>query len=460
MALNAQRLPALDATRGLAILLMVLSGVIPYGALPAWMYHAQIPPPEHNFNPNLPGFTWVDLVFPLFIFCMGVAIPIALKSKNSLSFLGKALYLTTRTLLLAVFAIIIQHLRPHQIEANPSTQTWLIALLGFLLLFLCFSTYPFSIPQRLKSYLRIFSWLCLALLLSQLTYRNEEGFSLGRSDIIIMVLANVYFFGAVIYLATKNKLFLKIVFALFLLGIRLLDTNTEWIENITAHNPLSWLFQLKFLQYLFIAIPGIIVGEMVLKKQVEAVSLAYRERLSLIFSCSILSVITIVLLQVRLLLPLLLVVTLSNMLVIYFLSRKYRGTLVFQLYLLASILLFTGLLAEPFEGGIKKDPSTLSYYFISAGISCYIFLIFHLLKSEYYQQPFLKLIVNNGKNPMIAYVAFANLLWPLLALTGMELWLIKITSEPWVGFFRGLAYTFIIAMLVSFLTRKGYFWKT
>ncbi len=35
------RLGALDALRGLAILLMVLSGMGPYGILPAWMYHAQ-----------------------------------------------------------------------------------------------------------------------------------------------------------------------------------------------------------------------------------------------------------------------------------------------------------------------------------------------------------------------------------------------------------------------------------
>lgn len=42
------RFEALDALRGLAILMMVLSGTIPFdGALPGWMYHAQLPPPDH-----------------------------------------------------------------------------------------------------------------------------------------------------------------------------------------------------------------------------------------------------------------------------------------------------------------------------------------------------------------------------------------------------------------------------
>lgn len=460
MSIKSERFPALDATRGLAILLMVLSGVIPYGTLPAWMYHAQIPPPEHNFNPNLPGFTWVDLVFPLFIFCLGVAIPIALKSKNSLSFFGKAVYLTKRTLLLAAFAIIIQHLRPHQIEADPSTQTWFIALLGFVLLFLCFSTYPINITGKLKRFLRVFFWACLFFLLSQLVYKNGEGFSLYRSDVIILVLANVYFFGALIYLSTANKLLPKLLIALFFLGLRFIPIHTDWLIKAEAFNPVDWLFQFKFLQYLFIAIPGIIIGEIILRKSSKAAQLSKKAKSMLIITCSILIIGIIVFLQARIIWPLALVVTFINLMALSSLNKKNRGTIIFQLFVIASILFVAGFMAEPFEGGIKKDPSTLSYYFISAGLSCYVYLIFQLLNSKYYQLAILKLMVNNGKNPMIAYVAFANLLWPTLALTGLEIWLIKITSEPWLGFLRGLAYTIFIAFMVYFFTRKKFFWKT
>ena len=74
-----ERFLQLDALRGCAIFTMILSGSIAYGpALPGWMFHAQVPPPTHQFNPLLPGITWVDLVFPFFLFCMGAAIPIAL----------------------------------------------------------------------------------------------------------------------------------------------------------------------------------------------------------------------------------------------------------------------------------------------------------------------------------------------------------------------------------------------
>ena len=75
-----ERFLNLDALRGYAIFTMILSGSIAYGPMmPAWMFHAQVPPPNHQFNSSLPGITWVDLVFPFFIFCMGAAIPIAMK---------------------------------------------------------------------------------------------------------------------------------------------------------------------------------------------------------------------------------------------------------------------------------------------------------------------------------------------------------------------------------------------
>ena len=72
---------ALDALRGYAIVTMVLSGAVVYGVLPGWMYHAQIPPPTHAFNPAAPGITWVDLVFPFFLFAMGSAFPFSMRKR-------------------------------------------------------------------------------------------------------------------------------------------------------------------------------------------------------------------------------------------------------------------------------------------------------------------------------------------------------------------------------------------
>lgn len=56
---------AVDILRGLAIVGMVLSGYIAWNPdLPAWLFHAQLPPPSFVFDASVAGITWVDLVFP------------------------------------------------------------------------------------------------------------------------------------------------------------------------------------------------------------------------------------------------------------------------------------------------------------------------------------------------------------------------------------------------------------
>ena len=76
-----KRAYALDALRGYAIITMVLSATVAWNSLPGWMYHAQTPPPDRAFDASLSGITWVDLVFPFFLFAMGAAFPFSIKKR-------------------------------------------------------------------------------------------------------------------------------------------------------------------------------------------------------------------------------------------------------------------------------------------------------------------------------------------------------------------------------------------
>ena len=76
---NSTRASSLDALRGYAILTMVLSGSVAWGVLPGWMYHAQVGPRSNFvFDGSIYGITWVDLVFPFFLFAMGAAFPFSI----------------------------------------------------------------------------------------------------------------------------------------------------------------------------------------------------------------------------------------------------------------------------------------------------------------------------------------------------------------------------------------------
>src|ERR1022692_2149758 len=154
-----RRAYALDALRGLAILGMILSGQLPFGeqALPSWMYHAQVPPPEHKWVATLPGITWVDLVFPFFLFALGAAIPLALarRLEQGEPKWKVALFIVERGVLLAFFALYVEAIRPYVISEHPSTATWLIALLGFALLFPVLTRLPNSCPAGWRWGIRI-----------------------------------------------------------------------------------------------------------------------------------------------------------------------------------------------------------------------------------------------------------------------------------------------------------------
>ena len=190
-AAGQQRALALDALRGLAILAMLLSGQMPFNehALPSWMYHAQEPPPTFQFQANLPGISWVDMVFPFFLFAMGAAFPLALsrRMEKKTPIWKLFLLVAERGFLLGFFALFVQLIRPYTVSHHPTTATWFLALGGFLILFPVLTRLPEKWPAALKLSLRIVGWLAAVAFCWFVTYPDGSGFKLTRSDIIIIV---------------------------------------------------------------------------------------------------------------------------------------------------------------------------------------------------------------------------------------------------------------------------------
>lgn len=465
------RAHALDALRGFAILTMVLSGVIPYGVLPHWMYHSQVPPPDHQFNPNLPGFTWVDLVFPLFLFALGAAIPLALarRIEKSVSYPKIVFGIFERGFLLGFFAIFLRHVRPHVMIPSPKATTWLISLLGFLLMFLIFSRLPQQWNRISKWSVKTAGWVGAVLLLSLLRYPDGSGFSLNRSDIIIIVLTNVAVFGSIIWLVTRNKLLIRLGILGILIAIRLANPEIGWVKWLWNFSPIPWIYKLYYLQYLFIVIPGTIVGDLInswMKNTNPNLSAEKHGSKSRLVVIMLLMIVFILLMLVGLQARWLWQTTTIAFVLCgtgwWLLQHPYNKTekLLKTLFGWGIYWLMLGLIFEPFEGGIKKDHPTMSYYFVTTGLSIFLLIAFTIIIDIFNRKRWLNILIENGQNPMIAYVGFANFVWPILALTGLEKLFLAITPTPWLGFVRGLFYTFVVAILVGFFTRRKIFWKT
>ncbi|MCF7832929.1 MAG: DUF5009 domain-containing protein [Candidatus Marinimicrobia bacterium] len=497
--MDSQRAYSLDALRGTAILLMVLSGILPY-SLPHWMFHAQVPPGQ-GFNPLLPGITWVDLVFPFFLFVMGAAFPFALERRLDAKkpFWASSGHILERTVLLVFFAIFVQHIRPYNLTENiwgsgPAYSAWLLGIVGFLILFAVFLRVPKKWPKWINPVLKIAGWLGALAFVLFVKYPDGSGFKPERMDIIIMLLANMMFFGSIIYILTRKNHIARLAVMAVFIGMRLVHMQWDiaaaiggqeavrnipyvmhlfngvqytWIDKIWNFTPLSWLYNFSWLKYLLIVIPGTIAGDQIktwLKNRREHETKPDSGKLLVLSIYALVMVITAL---IGLYTRAVFTTTLVMMLLCFIAWLQVRKSsspddkLLKNLVMWGSLWIVLGLIFEPFGGGIKKDNSTLSYYFLTSGLAYYMLLFFAIWIDLLKKKSIFNLLIRNGQNPMIAYVGMMNLIVPILYITHLFPWLKDITAPyPWVGFMIACAQTLILALIVAIFTRKKLFWRT
>ncbi len=469
-----QRDTSIDALRGVAILGMVLSGSIAFnGVLPAWMYHAQVPPPLHQFNPTIFGITWVDLVFPFFLFAMGASIPLALKHKihqnsSPLFFIKIA---CKRFLLLAYFALFTQHLKPWSISSTPNIPTYLLSLLAFLLLFFQLYTVSFS-QSKILFYSKYFSYLIAIGLLFVLPFKSGLGFNFYKSDIILMVLANMALFGIIIYGFTADKpwhrvAILPIIMAFFLSSK---ETHFSWVKAIYSFSEIGslkfdWLYQFYFLKYLFIVIPGMFAGEMLMKinqKENDEMHQKFKHSIIIILLIFLLILTNLIGLYTRYLFVNFIASVLISFAIIMLLSmEKAEQKNMYLIPIKVGIyLLFLGLFFESYEGGIRKDNSTYSYYFVTSGLAFLLTISLKLIIQLSSNNRIIHFFSMNGQNPMVAYVTGSLLLTPLLNITGLQGYFNLLNENAFAGFLKGVIFTVLVSLITIFFTKKKWFWRT
>ena len=428
--IDMKRSNSLDALRGFAILAMVLSSSIAFGILPDWMYHAQTPPPSHKFNPELPGITWVDLVFPFFLFSMGAAIPLALHAKkNVLSLLGQ------RFVLLVLFAVFTLHARDQQF----------ISIGAFVLLCFLFIRMESKIPK-------------IIALTAAVTFLIYKGVDVYKSDIIILVLANMAFFGGITWWLTAKQPLLRLGVLPFIAAIFLAaETPGSWAEVIYNWSPLPWMYKFYYLKYLFIILPGTFAGEWLLLSVPEIPVWDKRKWMLITGGAFLLVIVNVVCLFSR---QVVLNLTLSVLIGAFMLVMATKVQ-AWKNYLQAGVyLLWLGLCFDCTQGGIKKDPSNYSYYFVTAGLAFLTVLGFMVLEYYGYCKRMIGYLAINGRNPMVAYVAGNLLLLPLLKLTGAIDLLSAMEHNVWLGVLRGLLFTGIVSLITIFFVRRKWYWKT
>lgn len=258
------RAHALDALRGYAIITMVLSAMEAFSVLPRWMYHAQVPPPDHVFDPTIYGITWVDIIFPFFLFSMGAAIPLSLGRQHAK---GESIMKLTwktvqRWVKLTFFAIFIIHAFPFMLGYEQEWMRFAMPIFFFILLCLMFMPNPFGLsPYKARAITWSAYLVAVGFMLLQ-PYAGGAPFRLTDSDCIMLILANVSLTGSIIYLLTIGHPLRRLALLPFLIALFMAaHTANSWPALLIHTSWLPWLYLPAYQEYLLIIIPGTVAGE-------------------------------------------------------------------------------------------------------------------------------------------------------------------------------------------------------
>ncbi len=483
---------ALDALRGLAIIGMIFSSSLPH-ALPAWMFHAQVGPASgFKYDSAISGITWVDLVFPFFIFSMGAAIPFAMRRRldEGQPVWRAVLTLVKRWLLLALFAIFIGQTGPWGFEAkvSESVRPYVYSLMAWCAVFLALWRTPKKWPQTVRWLIAIAGWaLALGMFF---TIKRDGGvpMTIEKNNIILYILASISILVGLAWMLTRQGLLPRLV-ALGVVVAYTLGGSTEgWVRelnNLVDRLPIGFghhlksFFQLNLISYLSIAIPGTIIGDILqqygqrrLMQEVKGGHSWSNGRMWAIASLGVLVLIMTCVSTFGRWVAGGMVICAGLSLILWMLVRNAQTDIekvVKKIFLFGTVFLYIGYIVEPFGGGIKKDPATMSYYYVTAGLACYMINTFILVIDEMGWRKTFTLFVGSGQNPMIAYTAQSYFWLPVINILGIAPFIDRFAAGKYTEGFMSpvvcdtiwsIVLTLFVMILATVCTKFKIFWRT
>lgn len=391
------RLASLDAFRGLVILAMTfvnyLAGV---SHIPAWAKHL---PPDQD------GYTFVDVVFPGFLFIVGVAIPLALhkrmaRGESLLSLLRRALARSASLLFVGVIMVNTSYYSAD--AAGVSKSLWF--LLAMLAVVALWNIYPADAPpgrKRLFLGLRILAALVLAGLLVVFRGKNGAGQVVWLQHSwwgILGLIGWAYLVCCLAYLGLRGNS-VGLMGALgFLLAVYVGDKHgvLDWLGPVNNFVGVGKVLGSTAANVMI----GVLVGNCFVGEAAARTAFA-RARFFLLFG----------------------------------LGLYLAGTLVRPLH------------------GINKNAATDAYTLVAGGICCLCFLLVYCVMDIARLRRWANPLVPVGRNALLAYI-LPGILANLCAVIGLPgvLWLY---DSAWPGALNAAALTLLVMAITWAATRAG-----
>jgi len=465
----AGRVEGLDAFRGLLILAMNFAFTIPsWGPFPAWMYHMQVPPSPTGDYVAIAGLTWRDMLFPMFVFSMAAALPVVMGRRlaKGMPYPEIVWIAARRAFLLTVFALLIGHVNPYWTQ-DDTRRGNLIAIAGLLVAFALLVQPPRALGPVARRWLRRSAWLAVLATLFLLPLTYGRAFDPARKDGVIAAVAFCTIAATVLWLLTRERLGVRLGVFVAIIAGRALAPHVPWLAELWYARPFPWFYEPWYVELLLIAIPGTIAGDLVGRMARTSSDPMPRRGwpATRVVAIATLALSPLLTLNVGLFrrqyaaeTALVIAVTCAALL---FLTRKAaapRERLLARLFSWGALWLVVGMLVEPLEGGIKKDPQTLGYLLVMSGVAT-MALGGTLVIMEAFgaaRRRFAPLVLV-GQNALFGYVLFmlgiGHLLW--LADAGRAF---TATWEQAAA--RSVVLTVVVGGIVWAATKRRLIWKT
>ncbi|HVI46732.1 MAG TPA: DUF5009 domain-containing protein [Chitinophaga sp.] len=227
--LTRNRILSIDAFRGITILVMIfVNSVAGVKGIPSWMQHA---------HADEDRMTFVDVVFPAFLFIVGMSIPFAINSRLTKgdSFFQLQRHIAWRTIGLLVLGVFMVNTSDLNSEATGiSAACW--ALLFYICVVLVWNVYKFQQPW--------ISWCfkgggIVGLLILGWIYRGGEDGTMRLTPQwwgILGLIGWAYLYSCIIY-----QLFKGVVSAYFLMIAVCIGYYILCQQPFIHHGEWSWL---------------------------------------------------------------------------------------------------------------------------------------------------------------------------------------------------------------------------
>jgi len=460
-----KRIASIDALRGITIIMMIFCAAFGWNSgLPAWMFHCQCPPPTYAFDPTVKGITWVDLVFPWFLFAMGAAIPFSLggKLRKGIGMGRVSLDLLKRWLTLAAFGLVLGNagLITDYSAWGPS----LLRLGIWCGLFLALWRVPSG--SKIPGWtVNIAGVIAIIALLVVEKFAFGVSLSLHSNDIIIMVLSLVALVGGFAWLITREKP----VWRLALLVVVAALKEVSWqapgtLGMMNFPHWIDWLLNWRYLQYLVVVLLGTFAGDILAKAASSGADLCANPTGAGSACAALLCLLSVPAALVGFFtrnIWVLLAVIAAFAAVSLVLTRRDRSAWALIIRIGYACLLL-GIIFDPIDGGITKDHCNLSYMLSAGGLACLMssFLLWCESRAALRGRTLSKTLTMTGQNPMVAYTVTWFVILPLLSACGFGHFMAATVGSPVLGLLQGVILTGLMVVVTCLLTRARIFWRS